>query len=160
LAKKELLEMKFCKVTSLGLVAQPVKAAPPGSKFFTQDQSSSLYEVLAALDGHIETKFLVKHLLIMKVDCRLAYQRIHLLPLTASVKLCICMAVMLLVTQHMMFGGPPKPSQWSNVSVVVANLANDPVWWCNWNPYYKLKSPHNQHLLATNTGLLKIQYNS
>ena len=112
---------------------------------------TSAYEVLATLDGHIETKFLVKHLLIMKVDCRLDYQRIHLLPLTA-VKLCTCMEVMLMVT--------PNPSQWSNVSEVVANLANDPVWWCKWNPYYELKSPHNLHLLATGTGLLKIQYNS
>jgi hypothetical protein len=43
-------------------------------------------------------------------------------------------AGMLLVALRMTFGGAPNPSQLSNISDVIANLANDLVRRSNWDP--------------------------
>ena len=51
-----------------------------------------------------------ERLLIMKVDCKSAYQRVHLRAKTAF-KSSTCTAGMLLVALRMTFGGSPNPSQ-------------------------------------------------
>ena len=52
---------------------------------------------------------------------------------------------LLLVALRMTFGGAPNPSQWSDVSDVITDLANDLVRRSDWDPEV-FHSPH-QHLL-------------
>ena len=85
-------------------------------------------------------------LLLTKVDCKSAYRRIHLQPNTA-VKSCTCIAGVLLMTLGMTFGGRPNPSQWSDVSEVITDLANDLVRRADWDETV-WRAPQ-QHLLAT-----------
>jgi hypothetical protein len=60
-------------------------------------------------------------LLLTKVDCKSSYRRINL-QATTAVKSCTCIAGMLLMALRMTFGGKPNPSQWSDVSEVIADL--------------------------------------
>ncbi|KAI2501553.1 hypothetical protein MHU86_12930 [Fragilaria crotonensis] len=54
---------------------------------------------------------------------------------------------LLLVALRMTFGGAPNPSQWSDVSEMITDLANDLVRRDDWDPSV-YHSPH-QHLLDT-----------
>ena len=72
-------------------------------------------------------------LLIMKVNFKSAYRRVHLKAKTA-LKSSTCIAGMLLVALRMTFGGAPNPSQWSDISEVIADLANDLVRRTDWEP--------------------------
>jgi hypothetical protein len=68
-----------------------------------------------------------------KVDCKSAYRRVHIRATTA-VKSSTCTAGMLLIALRMTFGGAPNPSQWSAISEVIADLANDLVRRSDWDP--------------------------
>ncbi|KAI2502876.1 hypothetical protein MHU86_11545 [Fragilaria crotonensis] len=81
-----------------------------------------------------------------KVDCKSAYRRIHLKAATAM-KSCTSIDDLLLVALRMTFGGAPNPSQWSDVSEMITDLANDLVRRDDWDPSV-YHSPH-QHLLDT-----------
>ncbi|KAI2494813.1 hypothetical protein MHU86_19708 [Fragilaria crotonensis] len=83
-------------------------------------------------------------ILLTKVDCKSAYRRIHLKARTA-LKSCTSIDDLLLVALRMTFGGAPNPSQWSDVSEVITDLANDLVRRSDWDPKV-FHSPH-QHLL-------------
>ncbi|KAI2505693.1 hypothetical protein MHU86_8752 [Fragilaria crotonensis] len=80
----------------------------------------------------LRRRFPQERLLLTKVDCKSAYRRIHLQPNTAA-KSCTCIAGVLLMALRMTFGGSPNPSQWSDVSEVVADLANDLVRREDWD---------------------------
>ncbi|KAI2503360.1 hypothetical protein MHU86_11080 [Fragilaria crotonensis] len=82
----------------------------------------------------------------MTVDCKSAYRRIHLKAATAM-KSCTSIDDLLLVALRMTFGGAPNPSQWSDVSEMITDLANDLVRRDDWDPSV-YHSPH-QHLLDT-----------
>jgi hypothetical protein len=71
--------------------------------------------------------------LITKVDCKSAYWRVHLQVKTA-VKSSTCTAGMLLVALRITFGGAPNLSQWSDVSEVIGDLANDLMRRSDWDP--------------------------
>jgi hypothetical protein len=81
----------------------------------------------------LQRQFPDERLLITKVDCKSAYRRVHLQAKTA-VKSSTCTAGMLLVTLRMTFGGAPNPSQWSDVSEVIADLANYLARRSDWDP--------------------------
>ena len=70
-------------------------------------------------------------ILLTKVDCKSTYRRIHLKALTA-LKSCTSIDDLLLEALRMTFGSAPKPSQWSDVSDVVTDHANDLVRRSNW----------------------------
>ena len=72
-------------------------------------------------------------MLITKVNFKSAYRRVHLKAKTAF-KSCTCTAGMLLVVLRMTFGGAPNPSQWSDISEVITDLANDLVRRRDWDP--------------------------
>ncbi|KAI2490850.1 hypothetical protein MHU86_23703 [Fragilaria crotonensis] len=62
-------------------------------------------------------------------------------------KSCTSIDDLLLVALRMTFGGAPNPSQWSDVSEMITDLANDLVRRDDWDPSV-YHSPH-QHLLDT-----------
>jgi hypothetical protein len=68
-----------------------------------------------------------------KVDWKSAYRRVHLRPSTA-VKSCTFIDGLLLMALRMTFGGAPNPAQWSDISEVVTDLANDLVRRNDWDP--------------------------
>ena len=80
--------------------------------------------------------------MLTKVDCKSAYRRIHL-QATTALKACTVFAGISLVALRLTFGGAPNPSQWSDVSEVAVDLANDLVW----DP--TVWSAPQQHLLAS-----------
>jgi hypothetical protein len=81
-----------------------------------------------------------------KVDWKSAYQRIHLRPSTA-VKSCTFINGLLLMALRMTFRGAPNPAQWSDVSEVLTDLANDLVRCNDWDSK-RFKSPHQALLLT------------
>ncbi|KAI2492527.1 hypothetical protein MHU86_22009 [Fragilaria crotonensis] len=85
-----------------------------------------------------------------KVDCKSAYRRIHLQPTTAA-KSCTCIAGILLMALRMTFGGSPNPSQWSDVSEVIADLANDLVRRNDWDE--NVWQAPQQHMLASDKAI-------
>jgi hypothetical protein len=91
-----------------------------------------------------------ERILMTKVDWKFAYKRIHLRPSTA-VKSCTFIDGLLLMALRMTFGGAPNPAQWSDVSEVITDLANDLARRNNWDPK-RFKSPH-QELLSTDEAL-------
>jgi hypothetical protein len=92
----------------------------------------------------LRRRFPGERLLLTKVDCKSAYRRIHLRATTA-LKACTVFAGMLLVALRLTFGGAPNPSQWSDVSEVAVDLANDLVRRDDWEPA-EWSAPQ-QHLL-------------
>jgi hypothetical protein len=64
-----------------------------------------------------------------------------------AAKSCTAIAGMMLMALCMTFGGAPNPSQWRDVSEVVADLANDLVRRMDWDPV-DVCAPE-QHLLDT-----------
>ena len=68
-----------------------------------------------------------------KADCKSAYRRVYLQAKTA-VKSSTCTTGVLLVALFMTFGGAPNPLHGSNVSEVIADLANDIVRRSDWDP--------------------------
>jgi hypothetical protein len=72
----------------------------------------------------LRRQFPDERLLITKLHCKSAYWRVHLQAKTA-IKSNTCTAVMLLVALRMTFGGAPNLSQWSDISEVIADIAND-----------------------------------
>ena len=99
-----------------------------------------------------------ERLLLTKVDCKSAYRRIHL-QATTAIKACTVFAGLLLVALRLTFGGAPNPSQWSDVSEVAVDLANDLVRRNDWDP--TVWSAPQQYLLSSdkavdcNTGTLR-----
>jgi hypothetical protein len=87
-----------------------------------------------------------ERLLLTKVDCKSAYRRIHLMAETA-LKACTVIAGILLVALRLTFGGAPNPSQWSDVSEVAVDLANDLVRREDWDP--EVWWAPQQHLLGS-----------
>ena len=99
----------------------------------------------------LQRQFPDERLLNTKVDCKSAYRRVHLQAKTA-VKSSTYTAVMLLVAfLRMTFGGAPNLSQWSDISEVIANLANDLVRRSNWDP--SVESAPRQGILRTSEAL-------
>ena len=80
-----------------------------------------------------------KLLLLTKMDCKSAYRRIHLQVTTALKEVCTVIAGILLIAFRLTFGGVPNPLQWSNVSEVTVDLANDLVRRDNWTPQFGLR---------------------
>ena len=161
LPKEAALDLPHCEVAPLGMVSQTTIGAD-GSKEtklrLTHDQSFNAYRgmrrsvndrvvaerLTPARFGRALLRFLHytcylrrqfpnERLLITKVDCKSAYRRIHLQAKTA-LKSSTCTAGMLLVALRMTFGGAPNPSQWSDVSEVITDLANDLVRRSDWDP--------------------------
>ena len=81
----------------------------------------------------LRRRFPGERLLLTKVDCKSAYRRIHL-QATTAMKACTVFAGLLLVALRLTFGGAPNPSQWSDVSEVAVDLANDLVRRDDWDP--------------------------
>jgi hypothetical protein len=174
LPKRAALEIPECEVAPLGMVVQTTideKGRPTEKLRLTHDQSFSpsgdggrsvndrvdtstltparFGKAFSRLIYHIS--FLRKRrpterILMTKVDCKSAYRRIHLQWKTA-VKSCTSVDDLLLVALRMTFGGSPNPAQWSDVSEVITDLANDLVRRADWDPKV-FHSPH-QALLST-----------
>ena len=103
---------------------------------------------------HVLLSFRARHpssvILMTKIDLKAAYRRLHY---TASMALqaCVLIAHLLLVALRLTFGGAANPSQWSDVSELAFDLANDIVHHPGWDPALH-HSPH-QHLLAAKVDL-------
>jgi hypothetical protein len=174
LPKGAALEIKGCEVAPLGLVVQTTmdeKGRPMDKLRLTHDQSFNpkgvtglsvndrvdASQLTVARFGKAFSRFIyhISYLrqlwpddpiLLTKVDWKSAYRRIHLKANTA-VKSCTCIDDLLLMALRMTFGGAPNPSQWSDVSEVLTDLANDLVRRTDWDPKV-FRSPH-QHLLES-----------
>ncbi len=172
LPREAALEIRGCEVAPLGMVAQTSideKGNPIDKLRLTHDQSFSpsgtpgrsvndrvdTSQLTVARFGKAFSRLLyhISYLrqlwpddpiLLTKVDCKSAYRRIHL-KATTAVKSCTSIDDLLLVALRMTFGGAPNPSQWSDVSEVITDLANDLVRRSDWDPE-EFHSPH-QHLL-------------
>jgi hypothetical protein len=81
-----------------------------------------------------------------KVDWKSAYRRMHYAA-PSAVQCITTVAGFLLLALRMTFGGAPNPSQWSDVSEMACDLANDLVRHPGWDPQLHV-SPH-QNLLKT-----------
>jgi hypothetical protein len=84
-------------------------------------------------------------ILLTKVDLKSAYRRLHYTAAMA-VQACVLVCNLLLVALRLTFGGAANPSQWSDVSELAFDLANDLIRNPGWDPAQH-HSPH-QHLLA------------
>ena len=172
LPREAALESRGCEVAPLGMVAQTSideKGNPIDKLRLTHDQSFNpsgtpgrsvndrvdTSQLTIARFGKAFSRLLyhISYLrqlwpddpiLLTKVDCKSTYRRIHLKANTA-VKSCTSIDDLLLVALRMTFGGAPNPSQWSDVSEVITDLANDLVRRSDWDPE-AFHSPH-QHLL-------------
>jgi hypothetical protein len=78
-----------------------------------------------------------------KTDCKAAYKHLHFDP-KISVQAIALMGPFLLMALRMTFGGAPNPSQWSDMSKLATDLANDLVCDGGWD-HTTQKSPH-QHI--------------
>ena len=174
LPREAALEIKGCEVAPLGMVAQ-TSIDEKGNSIeklrLTHDQSFSPSGVAGrSVNERVDTSQLTEarfgkafsrlmyHISFLrqlwpdepiwmtKVDCKSAYRRIHLKAATAM-KSCTSIDDLLLVALRMTFGGAPNPSQWSDVSEMITDLANDLVRRDDWDPS-AYHSPH-QHLLDT-----------
>ena len=174
LPREAALEIKGCEVAPLGMVAQ-TSIDEKGNSIeklrLTHDQSFSPSGVAGrSVNERVDTSQLTEarfgkafsrlmyHISFLrqlwpdepiwmtKVDCKSAYRRIHLKAATAM-KSCTSIDDLLLVALRMTFGGAPNPSQWSDVSEMITDLANDLVRRDDWDPSV-YHSPH-QHLLDT-----------
>ena len=173
-----MLEMPGCKVAPLGVVAQWTidesgNQQPKPKLRLTHDQSFNpkrgerrsvsdcvvTLELTPARFGRalmrllhyiclLRRRFSGERLLLTKVDCELAYRRIHL-QATTAMKACTVFAGLLLVALGLAFGGAPSenPSQWTDVSEVAVDLANDLVRRDDWDP--TLWSAPQQQLLTS-----------
>ena len=94
----------------------------------------------------LRRRFPDERLFLTKVDCKSTYQRIRLQAMTAM-KACTVIAGILLVALRLSFGGAPNPSQWSDVSEVAVDLANDLVRRDDWDP--EVWFAPQQHLLSS-----------
>jgi hypothetical protein len=98
---------------------------------------------------HIIISLRLRHphepILMTKVDMKSAYRRLHYMAAMA-VQACVLVCNLLLVALRLTFGGAANPSQWSDVSEMAFDLANDLVRNPGWDPSLHA-SPH-QHLLA------------
>ena len=173
LPKEAALELPGCEVAPLGVVPQMTidengKRQP--KLRLTHDQSFNpipgerrsvnrvvMAELTPARFGRalmqllhyiclLRRRFPGERLLLTKVDCKSAYRRIHL-QATTAMKACIVFAGLLLVALRLTFGGAPNPSQWSDVSEVAVDLANDLVRRDVWDP--SVWSVPQHHLLES-----------
>ena len=172
LPREAALELEGCEVAPLGMVAQTSideKGQTIEKLRLTHDQSFNPSGIPGrSVNDRVDTSQLTtarfgrafsrlmyhisylrqlwpkEPILLTKVDCKSAYRRIHLKARTA-LKSCTSIDDLLLVALRMTFGGAPNPSQWSDVSEVITDLANDLVRRSDWDPK-AFHSPH-QHLL-------------
>jgi hypothetical protein len=79
-------------------------------------------------------------ILLTKVDWKSAYRRAHLQAGTAATS-CTCLDGLLLLALRMPFGGSSNPSEWSKVSEVMSDIANDLARRLDWDPSIH-HSPH------------------
>ena len=168
------LMIKGCEVAPLGMVAQTTidEKGNAKSKFrLTHDQSfnpsrnerrsvnnrvdasqltvarfGKAFSRLIYHISYLRQLYPNERILMTKVDWKSAYRRIHLKPSTA-VRSCTSIDGLLLMALRMTFGGSPNPAQWSDVSEVVTDLANDLVRRNDWDPQ-RFKSPHQARLLS------------
>jgi hypothetical protein len=103
---------------------------------------SRYIHVIVALRQHYPSEIILQ----TKVDWKSAYRRMHYAA-TSAVQSITVIAGYLLLALRMTFGGAPNPSQWSDVSEMACDLANDIVRHPGWNPVVQV-SPH-QDLLAS-----------
>ncbi|KAI2501758.1 hypothetical protein MHU86_12678 [Fragilaria crotonensis] len=165
---REALEIKGCEVAPLGMVAQ-TSIDEKGNSIeklrLTHDQSFSPSGVAGrSVNERVDTSQLTEarfgkafsrlmyHISFLrqlwpdepiwmtKVDCKSAYRRIHLKAATAM-KSCTSIDDLLLVALRMTFGGAPNPSQWSDVSEMITDLANDLVRRDDWDQRLPLAAP-------------------
>jgi hypothetical protein len=174
LPRSAALLIKGCEVAPLGMVAQTTIDGKGNakSKFrLTHDQSfnpsrtekrsvndrvdasqltvarfGKAFSRLIYHISYLRQLYPDERILMTKVDWKSAYRQIHLRPSTAA-RSCTCIDGLLLMALRMTFGGSPNPAQWSDVSEVVTDLANDLVRRNDWDPQ-QFKSPH-QALLST-----------
>jgi hypothetical protein len=97
------------------------------------------------------TQFPEEPILLTKVDLKSAYQCLHYAAHMA-LQACVLFAGLLLVALHLTFGGSVNPSQWSDFSEMLFDLANDIVRHPGGDPALH-HSPH-QHLLSDHTDIL------
>ncbi len=163
LSKEAALKLPHCEVAPLWMVSQTTIGANNAKELklrLTQDQSFNASRgikrsfndrvvaerLMPARFGRVLLRFLhytccqlgqqfpSERLLITKVDCKSAYRRVNLQAKTAM-KSSTSTAGMLLVALRMTFGGAPNPLQsWSDISEVIANLANVLVRRSDWEP--------------------------
>jgi hypothetical protein len=69
----------------------------------------------------------------VKVNWKSAYCRLHQEAQTA-IQSMVTIGIFVLIALHLTFGGASNPSQWSNVSEMATNLANDIVQNDGWDP--------------------------
>jgi hypothetical protein len=86
-------------------------------------------------------------ILLTKVDLKSAYRWLHYTAAMA-VQACVLVCNLLLVALRLTFGGAANPCQWSNVSELAFNLANDLIWNPGWDP--SLHIPHTNTSWGTN----------
>jgi hypothetical protein len=174
LPRSAALLIKGCEVAPLGMVAQTMIDGKGNakSKFrLTHNQSFNpsrtekrsvndrvdASQLTVARFGKAFSRFIYhicylrqlypdERILVTKVDWKSAYRQIHLRPSTA-VRSRTSIDGLLLMALRMTFGGSPNPAQWSDVSKVVTDLANDLVRRNDWDPQ-QFKSPH-QALIST-----------
>ena len=174
LPKEAALELPGCEVAPLGVVSQwtieadgsrrpklrlthdqsfnatPGKRRSVNDRVITEDLTPARFGRALMRFLHyiclLRRKFPGERLLMTKVDCKSAYRRIHLMAATA-LKACTVIAGTLLVALRLTFGGAPNPSQWSDVSEVAVDLANDLVRRVDWDPG-EWSAPQ-QHLLES-----------
>jgi hypothetical protein len=84
-------------------------------------------------------------ILMTKIDLKAAYRRVHLAAQMA-LQACVMIGGLLLLALRLTFGGAANPSQWSDISEMAMDLANDLVHHPGWDP--SLHSSPHQHLIA------------
>jgi hypothetical protein len=95
--------------------------------------------------GHLRFHFPSKRLYITKIDWKSAYRGVHLHTDTPAVQSMVVIAGKLLLALRQTFGGASNPSQWSDISEIATDLANDLVRRADWNPLVH-HSPHQHRL--------------
>ncbi len=89
---------------------------------------------------HLRLRHPTSRLLQSKCDCKAAYKRLHFDP-RMIVQAIVGIGNYILLALRMTFGGAPNPSQWSDVSEMATDLANDLVRDDGWD-HHLHKSPH------------------
>ena len=89
---------------------------------------------------HLRRRHPMERILQTKVDLKAAYRRLHYCFETAAQALVI-VGGFLLMALRLTFGGASNPSQWSDVSEAMFDLANDIVRNPGWDPKTQ-RSPH------------------
>jgi hypothetical protein len=81
----------------------------------------------------LRSRHLTVRILQVKVDWKSAYRRLHQEARTA-IQSMVTIGIFVLIALHLTFGGASNPSQWSDISEMATDLANDIVRDDGWEP--------------------------